>query len=135
MSFETSLYDDFEDEPIISFALAPTALTEPLIEIKTVKNHQEIPFPIQENALETIENSFIAQKRGTVLEDHRKVLGKTFDLLTSAQMEAFNVEKEPDAEKEKYGKHFSTSEELSEFHNDGVEILEYVRKKRSVYWQ
>lgn len=55
-------------------------------------------------ALETIENSFIAQKRGTVLEDHRKVLGKTFDLLTSAQMEAFNVEKEPDAEKEKYGK-------------------------------
>jgi len=55
-------------------------------------------------ALETIENSFIAQKRGTVLEDHRKVLGKTFDLLTSPQMEAFNVEKEPDAEKEKYGK-------------------------------
>ena len=55
-------------------------------------------------ALETIENSFIAQKRGTVLEDHRKVLGKTFDLLTSAQMEAFNVEKEPEAEKEKYGK-------------------------------
>jgi uncharacterized protein (DUF1501 family) len=32
------------------------------------------------------------------------VLGKTFDLLTSAQMEAFNVEKEPEAEKEKYGK-------------------------------
>jgi uncharacterized protein (DUF1501 family) len=55
-------------------------------------------------ALETIENSFIAQKRGTVLEDHRKVLGKTFDLLTSAQMEAFNVEKESEAEKEKYGK-------------------------------
>ena len=37
-------------------------------------------------------------------------------------------------EKEKYGKHFSTSQELSEFHNDGVEILEYVRKKRSVYF-
>jgi uncharacterized protein (DUF1501 family) len=55
-------------------------------------------------ALETIENSFISQKRGTVLEDHRKVLGKTFDLLTSAQMEAFQVEKEPDSEKEKYGK-------------------------------
>ena len=55
-------------------------------------------------ALEAIENSFIAQKRGTVLEDHRKVLGKTFDLLTSAQMEAFNVEKEPETEKEKYGK-------------------------------
>jgi len=37
-------------------------------------------------------------------------------------------------EKEKYGKHFSTSQELSEFHNDGIEILEYVRKKRSVYF-
>lgn len=37
-------------------------------------------------------------------------------------------------EKEKYGKHFSTSEELSEFHNDGVEILQYVRKKRSSYF-
>jgi hypothetical protein len=55
-------------------------------------------------ALEMIENSFIAQKRGAVVEDHRKVLGKTFDLLTSAQMAAFNVEKESDAEKDKYGR-------------------------------
>ena len=37
-------------------------------------------------------------------------------------------------EKERYGKHFSNSQELSEFHNDGIEILEYVRKKRSVYF-
>jgi hypothetical protein len=37
-------------------------------------------------------------------------------------------------EKEKYGEHFSTSEQLSEFHNDGVEILKYVRKKRSSYF-
>jgi hypothetical protein len=37
-------------------------------------------------------------------------------------------------EKDKYGKHFSTSEQLSEFHNDGVEILNYVRKKRSIYF-
>jgi len=37
-------------------------------------------------------------------------------------------------EKEKYGQHFSTSEQLSEFHNDGVEILKYVRKKRSSYF-
>lgn len=38
------------------------------------------------------------------------------------------------SEKDKYGKHFSTSEELSEFYNDGIEILEYVRKKRSTYF-
>lgn len=37
-------------------------------------------------------------------------------------------------EKEKYGQHFSTSEELYEFHNDGVAILEYVRKKRASYF-
>lgn len=38
------------------------------------------------------------------------------------------------SEKEKYGKHFSSSAELSEFHNDGVEILEYIKKKRSTYF-
>jgi uncharacterized protein (DUF1501 family) len=54
-------------------------------------------------ALATIEDSFIKQNRGGVLEDHRKVLGKTYDLLTSAQMEAFQVEKEPEAMKELYG--------------------------------
>ena len=37
-------------------------------------------------------------------------------------------------EKDKYGEHFSSSNELSEFHRDGVEILEYVRKKRSSYF-
>jgi hypothetical protein len=37
-------------------------------------------------------------------------------------------------EKEKYGKHFSTSKELSEFHNDGVEILKYIKRKRSVFF-
>ena len=55
-------------------------------------------------ALEAIENSFISQKRGIATEDHKKVLGKTFDLLTSKQMEAFKVDKEPEAVQERYGK-------------------------------
>lgn len=55
-------------------------------------------------ALELIESSFISQKRGSVTEEHRKILGKTFDLLTSAQMEAFQVDKEPDAVKDNYGR-------------------------------
>ena len=38
------------------------------------------------------------------------------------------------SEKEKSGEHFSTSKELSEFHNDGVEILKYIKKKRSVFF-
>ncbi len=37
-------------------------------------------------------------------------------------------------EKEKYGEHFTSSEELSEFHSDGVEILKYVVKKRSSFF-
>jgi hypothetical protein len=37
-------------------------------------------------------------------------------------------------EKEKNGEHFSTSTELSEFHNDGIEILKFIKQKRSVYF-
>ena len=55
-------------------------------------------------ALELIENAFIAQNRGRVLEDHRKVQGKTFELMTSAQMKAFDVDKEPEEAKVRYGK-------------------------------
>ena len=54
-------------------------------------------------ALDMIEQSFISQNRGPVSEDHRKVLKKTFDLMTSQQMEAFRVEKEPEAVRERYG--------------------------------
>lgn len=38
------------------------------------------------------------------------------------------------AEKEKYGQHFSNAQELSEFHNDGVEILKYIKKKRTAFF-
>ena len=54
-------------------------------------------------ALDMIEQSFIAQNRGPASEDHRKVLKKTFDLMTSQQMEAFRVEKEPETVRERYG--------------------------------
>jgi len=37
-------------------------------------------------------------------------------------------------EKEKYGKHFSTSEQLSEFHQDGIEILKYIKQKRASWF-
>ncbi len=54
-------------------------------------------------ALRMIEDSFVQQRRGGVVEDHRKVLGKTFDLLTSDQMKAFQVDTEPQEMREKYG--------------------------------
>lgn len=57
-------------------------------------------------ALNLIESGFKNQKRGSAADDHQKILGKTFDLLTSKQMEAFKVEKEPEAVKERYGRGF-----------------------------
>ncbi len=57
-------------------------------------------------ALSLIENNFNAQKRGFVGEDHRKILGKTFDVLTSKQMDAFKVDSEPESVRERYGTGF-----------------------------
>ena len=53
--------------------------------------------------LETIENKFIGEKRGGAAEDHKKVIDKTVKLMTSKQMEAFKVMKEPKEVQEKYG--------------------------------
>ena len=54
-------------------------------------------------ALDLIENNFVSQRRGAAAEDHRKILGKTLELLTSKQMEAFRIDKEPQAVRDAYG--------------------------------
>ena len=54
-------------------------------------------------ALDLIEGNFVKKNKGTAAEDHQKVLKKTFDLMTSAQMKAFRVEEEPEEVKERYG--------------------------------
>ena len=56
--------------------------------------------------LDLIETGFNSQHRGAAAEDHRKILGKTVDLLTSKQMEAFRIEKEPQAIRDRYGRGF-----------------------------
>ncbi len=53
--------------------------------------------------LDLIEKGFVSQKRGSAAADHQKILRKTLNLMTSEQMEAFKVEQEPDAVKERYG--------------------------------
>jgi uncharacterized protein (DUF1501 family) len=53
--------------------------------------------------LDLIERGFIEQNRGSAAEDHMKVLKKTLNLLTSAQMEAFKVNKEPKEVLDTYG--------------------------------
>lgn len=53
--------------------------------------------------LDAVENRFINQRRGSAAADHAQVLAKTRSLLTSQQMEAFKVQGEPEAVRERYG--------------------------------
>lgn len=54
-------------------------------------------------ALALIERGFISENRGSAADDHRKILQKTLNLMTSAQMQAFRVEQEPQAVRDRYG--------------------------------
>ena len=67
------------------------------------KNLKESRLRQRMAALGAIENGFERRTRDLPASEHSKVLKKTFDLMTSSQMEAFRVEKEPEAMKERYG--------------------------------
>jgi uncharacterized protein (DUF1501 family) len=54
-------------------------------------------------ALDLIESRFVGQQRGSVAADHQKILKKTLNLMTSTQMDAFQVNQEPPAVQERYG--------------------------------
>ncbi len=53
--------------------------------------------------LSATETRFINERRGSAAEEHAKVLGKTQELLTSKQMEAFKVREEPKEMLDRYG--------------------------------
>jgi Protein of unknown function (DUF1501) len=53
--------------------------------------------------LDMIEKSFISQNRGPAAKDHEAILRKTLNIMTSSQMEAFKVAKEPKAVQDRYG--------------------------------
>jgi hypothetical protein len=53
--------------------------------------------------LDTIEKNFIKTNRGMLASDHQKLLRKTFNVLTSKEMDAMKVESEPISVKERYG--------------------------------
>ena len=55
------------------------------------------------SALDMIENQFVSERQGGVADDHQKILRKTLNLMTSQQMEAFKVDQEPAAARERYG--------------------------------
>lgn len=54
--------------------------------------------------LQAMEQGFIQQRRGQAAADHAKILDKTLSLMTTPQMEAFKVDREPEAVRERYGK-------------------------------
>ena len=54
-------------------------------------------------ALGQMEKSFSRQHRGPAAEDHAVVLQKTLQMMTSAQLAAFQVAEEPQAIRERYG--------------------------------
>lgn len=54
-------------------------------------------------ALASLEKGFIQENRGPSASDHAKILDKTLSLMTSKQMEAFKVNKEPKEVQEAYG--------------------------------
>jgi uncharacterized protein (DUF1501 family) len=54
--------------------------------------------------LASLEKSFVKQERGQSAQDHANVLEKTVALMTSKQMDAFKVNQESEAVRERYGK-------------------------------
>ncbi len=54
-------------------------------------------------ALSALETRFIRDNRGMSAEEHAKVINKTLNLMTSEQMAAFEVNKEPTEIQERYG--------------------------------
>ena len=53
--------------------------------------------------LGAIENRFVGEKRGQLPKDHREIIGKSVQLMTSSQLAAFNVSEEPASVRERYG--------------------------------
>ena len=53
--------------------------------------------------LDMIETNFINTNRGSMAKEHQKVLRKTFNVLTSTEMDATKVAKEPESVRERYG--------------------------------
>lgn len=72
--------------------------------IRNLESLTDEPRMIQRmKTLELIEAGFNRQNRGIASSEHTKVLQKTYQLLTSQQVAAFNVASEPDTVRQRYG--------------------------------
>ena len=70
---------------------------KPPSHIKPVRLRQRLEM------LRIVENNFIQQKRGLAPAEHKAIYDQTLDLIDSVQTEAFKVNKEPQAIRERYG--------------------------------
>ena len=55
------------------------------------------------HVLDMMETNFINSNRGSLAKEHQKVLRKTFNVLTSKEMDAMKVANEPENVRERYG--------------------------------
>ena len=53
--------------------------------------------------LAAVENRFIKERRGSLPLDHREIVGKSVQLMSSSQLAAFKVSEEPASVRERYG--------------------------------
>jgi len=72
--------------------------------IRDLESRIELPRLANRMAmLDLIESNFVSQRRGEAAEDHRKVVRQTLEVMTSQQLAAFEVGREPEAVRERYG--------------------------------
>jgi len=78
--------------------------------VDTNGNIRNLNFDIEQNRmsdrlqmLQTIENRFIDENRGSLASEHFKVINKTVKIMLTEQMNSFKVNKEPKEIQERYG--------------------------------
>lgn len=73
-------------------------------QVRNLEMGMEMPRVVERmRALDLIEKEFVSQNRGSAASDHMQVLKKTLNLMTSTQMDAFKVMKEPKEVQDRYG--------------------------------
>jgi uncharacterized protein (DUF1501 family) len=69
--------------------------------LQSVADYQTIQKRLE--FLSVVENKFIQEKRGELAGDHAKMLNKTVDLMFGPHTQVFNINKEPQNIRERYG--------------------------------
>jgi len=121
---------DYDTEKSISYSQTLSYNTCPhqwaLSYIKKLQEYKPTIHTVFGTAFhETLQEWLTQLYEGTV----KQAMEMDLDALLLHKMQTVYAE-----EKERYGEHFSSSNELSEFHDDGVEILKYIKKKRSSFF-